>query len=198
MIEAVVFDVDGVLVQSGVFGQRLRRELGLQAADLDEFWRGPFGQCSLGLLDLKEAVEPFLERWGYRGSVDECLREWFEADSILNLDVLDEVARLRNRGVPCHVASTQERHRAAYLEGAMGFAARFDRLFFSCRLGMKKPQLEFFQRVASELGTSPAALLFIDDQPMNVEAARAAGWSAELYAFGDDIASLLARHRIGL
>jgi putative hydrolase of the HAD superfamily len=78
----------------------------------------------------------------------------------------------------------------------MGLAARFDRLFFSCHLGVKKPQLEFFERVASELGTSPAALLFIDDQQMNVDAARTAGWSAELYAFGDDIASLLARHRI--
>jgi hypothetical protein len=31
---------------------------------------------------------------------------------------------------------------------------------------------------------------------MNVDAARAAGWNAELYAFGDDIASLLARHQI--
>jgi putative hydrolase of the HAD superfamily len=196
MIEAVVFDVDGVLVRSGVFGQRLRRELALQAAELDEFWRGPFGQCSLGLLDLKEAMKPFLERWSYPGTVDDCLRDWFEADSILNADVLDEVERLRHRGVPCHVASTQECHRAAYLEGAMGLAARFDRLFFSCHLGVKKPQLEFFQRVASELGTSPAALLFIDDQQMNVDAARAAGWNAELYAFGDDIASLLARHQI--
>ena len=65
-----------------------------------------------------------------------------------------------------------------------------------CNGGVKKPQLEFFQRVESELGASPAALLFIDDQQMNVEAARAAGWSAELYAFGDDVASLLARHRI--
>jgi putative hydrolase of the HAD superfamily len=197
VIEAVVFDVDGVLVRSGEFGQRLRRELGLQSEELDEFWKGPFAKCSLGLADLKAEVEPFLERWGYRGGVESCLEEWFAADSTLNSAVLAEVERLRRRGVRCHVASTQERYRAAYLEGTMGFADRFDRLFFSCQLGVKKPQLEFFQRVASELGTPPAALLFIDDQQMNVDAARSAGWNAELYAFGDDISALLARHGVG-
>jgi len=78
----------------------------------------------------------------------------------------------------------------------MGLAARFDRLFFSCRLGVKKPQLEFYRRIASELGSPPAALLFIDDQQANVDAARTAGWSAERYAFGDDLPSLFARYEI--
>jgi putative hydrolase of the HAD superfamily len=196
VIEAVIFDVDGVLVRSGAFGLKLQRELELQPDELNEFWKGPFVQCSLGLSDLKEEIRPFLERWGYPGSVESCLQDWFLADSAVNAAVLDGVERLRRRGVPCHVASTQERHRAAYLEGPMGLAARFDRLFFSCHLGTKKPQPEFYGRVASELGTPPAALLLIDDQQINVEAARAAGWSAELYAFGDDLSSLLARHGI--
>jgi putative hydrolase of the HAD superfamily len=196
VIEAVIFDVDGVLVRSGAFGLKLQRELELPPDELNEFWKGPFVQCSLGLSDLKEVIRPFLERWGYRGTVESCLQDWFSADSAVNDDVLDGVERLRRRGVPCHVASTQERYRAAYLEGPMGLAARFDRLFFSCHLGAKKPQPEFYGRVASELGTPPAALLLIDDQQINVEAARAAGWSAELYAFGDDLSSLLARHGI--
>jgi putative hydrolase of the HAD superfamily len=150
----------------------------------------------LGLSDLKKEVEPFLERWRYPGNVESCLQDWFEADSTVNAEVLDEVGRLRRRGVPCHIASTQEQYRAAYLESTMGLAARFDRLFFSCRLGVKKPQLEFYRRIASELGSPPAALLFIDDQQANVDAARTAGWSAERYAFGDDLPSLFARYEI--
>jgi putative hydrolase of the HAD superfamily len=188
--------VDGVLVHSGAFGAQLLRELELERAVLDAFWRGPFVQCSLGLSDLKQEVELFLRESRYRGSVEDFLQAWFEADSGLNTKVLDEVRRLRSRGVPCHVASTQERYRAAYLEGPMGLAEQFDRLFFSCRLGVRKPALEFFRRVTRELGASPAELLFFDDQQANVDAARAAGWNAELYALGDDLPSLLARHGV--
>jgi putative hydrolase of the HAD superfamily len=195
MIEAVVFDVDGVLVRSGIFGAQLR-EHGLERAALDSFWRGPFVQCSLGLSDLKEELGPLLGESGYKGSVEDFLRAWFEADSALNAKAFDEVKRLRSRGVPCHVASNQERYRAAYLEGPMGLAEHFDSLFFSCRLGVKKPELEFFRQVTRELGAASGHLLFFDDQQANVEAARAAGWNAELYALGDDLPSLLAGHGV--
>lgn len=196
MIEAVLFDVDGVLVRGGVFGARLVRELEAGRAALDAFWRGPFVKCSLGHADLLQELRPLLGELGYRGSAQELLQAWLEADSALNTDVLAVVERLRSRGVPCHVASNQERYRAAYLEGLMGLAAQFDALYFSCRLGVRKPQLDFFRRVAGELGASPDELLLFDDQQGNVEAARAAGWNAEIYAMGDDLPTLLGRHGV--
>lgn len=196
MIEAVVFDVDGVLVESGVFGARLSRELEIERAAMDAFWRGPFVECSLGRADLRVELEPVLARWGYPGGVEACLKDWFEADSKLNLELLACVERLRQGGLACHVASTQERHRAAYLEGPMGLGSRFDRSFFSCHVGWRKPQPEFYRHVTAELGLPPAALLFLDDQQANVDAARAVGWNAERYAFGDDVAALLARHGV--
>lgn len=193
-IEAVVFDVDGVLVRGGAFGERLRSELGLPRSELDDFWRGPFTRCTLGQADLRKEIEPFLEKWGYRGTVEDCLRAWLEADSAVNAEALGQVERLRRRGIPCHVASNQEHQRADYLERTLGFAARFERSFFSCRLGVKKPHPDFFRCVAIELGVSPEALLLFDDQPSNIDAARAAGWRAERYCFGEDLSELLGRY----
>jgi len=198
MIEAVIFDVDGVLLRSGAFGELLLRDLGLQRAAVDQFWHGPFVQCALGLADLKHEVEPFLKEWGYPGTVEDCLQTWFQADSPINAEVFDLVERLRRQGMSCHLASTQERYRAAYLENSMGLAERFDRRFFSCHLGVKKPQPEFYRQVAAQLGLAPTALLFFDDQQVNVDAARSAGWHAELYTFGDDLRSVLVRHGIVL
>lgn len=197
MIKAVIFDVDGVLLHSGAFGARLAREYGFERAALDEFWRGPFARCTLGLADLKEELAAVLREARCRVTVEECLKQWFDADSGSNAAAFEAAAQLRDRGIPCHVGSTQERYRATYLEKRLGFSRHFDRLFFSCHMGVRKPQPEFYAQVTSALGAAPAELLFIDDQRANVEAARAFGWNAELYAFGDDLRALLSRHGLG-
>jgi putative hydrolase of the HAD superfamily len=193
VIRAAIFDIDGVLVKSGLFGKHLQ-SLGIDPAALQSFWHGPFAECSLGRADLKQALSPFIEQWGYPGSVDDCVNAWFEADSTLNHPLLDEIEQLRARGLPCHVASNQERHRATYLERVMGLASRFDRFFLSCHLGVKKPSAEFYRRITLELDAPPSSLLYIDDQQANVDAARAAGWHAELYTIGDALHPIASRH----
>jgi FMN phosphatase YigB (HAD superfamily) len=59
--------------------------------------------------------------------------------------------------------------------------ARFDHLFFSHRLGRRKPDPAAFTAVAGHLGASGEEIVFVDDGPANVAAARRAGWRA--YAF---------------
>jgi len=45
--------------------------------------------------------------------------------------------------------------------------------------GKIKPDSEAFEHAASALGCEPASILFLDDLPMNVHAAREAGLKAE-------------------
>ena len=54
----------------------------------------------------------------------------------------------------------------------------FDQHFPSHLVGKLKPDREVFVHVAQTLGCEPSAILFLDDQPLNVEAARAAGLRA--------------------
>lgn len=193
-IRSVVFDADGVLVRAGVFAEILRDRYGMSREDTAPFFQGPFIDCVLGRADLKEAMAPFLEKWGWPGTIDECLRTWFEADSALDHTALEVVDRLRRSGLRCFVASTQEAHRARYLEDELGLADRFDGLFFSCNLGTKKPERAFYDTVAAQIDTEPEAILFLDDHEPNIEGARAAGWNAELYSIGDVLTEPLARY----
>jgi putative hydrolase of the HAD superfamily len=66
-------------------------------------------------------------------------------------------------------------------------------LFFSCRLGCEKPDPAFYRKVQSHIGVEPGDILFLDDKPVNVEAARALGWNAEVYLFGDPVRWLVER-----
>lgn len=197
-VRAVVFDVDGVLVRAGVFGEILEAEHGLDRAATADFFQGPFKECVVGRADLKKELEPFLRAWRWPGSVDECLRIWFEADAALNGEVLDVAKTLRTNGLRCYIASTQELHRAAYLEDALGLGDLFDESFFSCRVGVSKPDAAFFHHVTDSIGIPPAETLLLDDHEPNVIGARSAGWRGELYTWGDDILSLISRHDISI
>ena len=194
MIQSIVFDVDGVLIRDGEFARILDERYGLSVERTAAFFNGPFQDCIVGRADLKESVAPFLVDWAWPGSVDDLLELWFDADSRTNDDVWELADELRGSGIPCFVASTQERHRAAYLEHLLGLGQRFDGLFFSCHIGSKKPDRAFFDHVASAIGAPPSGILFLDDRDSNVRGAQEAGWNAERYERGDDLRALVDKY----
>jgi glucose-1-phosphatase len=61
---------------------------------------------------------------------------------------------------------------------ALKLGALFDHHFPSHLTGKLKPDAEVFAHVAGALACEPSAILFLDDQPLNVEGARAAGLRA--------------------
>ena len=57
------------------------------------------------------------------------------------------------------------------------FARCFDRVFYSYEMGLRKPDPAIYATVDRELGiTSPAEVLFIDDNAANIASAAAYGW----------------------
>jgi putative hydrolase of the HAD superfamily len=73
----------------------------------------------------------------------------------------------------------------------MGFGSCFDGIFASAFLGVKKPDQAFYERDAEELGCDGPELLFWDDSPVNVAAARACQWHAEHYTSLADVTERL-------
>ena len=158
------------------------------------FFTGPFIRCIEGQADVLEVLPPFLASWGWSGSAADFVETWLSVENAPDEAVLGVVADIRRCGVPCFVASTQERRRARYLAVEMRFDQLFDGLFFSCDIGVGKPNEGFFKAVAHRLGRPGEELLFIDDAMVNVEAARAAGWLAELFRSADGLRSDVARY----
>ena len=81
-----------------------------------------------------------------------------------------------------------------FLAVEMRFDQLFDGLFFSCDVGVAKPDEAFFKAVAHRLGRSGKELLFIDDALTNVEGARAAGWLAEQFRTAEGLRVDVARY----
>lgn len=88
------------------------------------------------------------------------------------------VERLRRPGVPMYFLSNMPAPYADVLERRHTFVRAFDDGVFSGRVGLIKPEAAIFEMSARRFGADPAELIFLDDHPANVDAARAAGWNA--------------------
>ncbi len=79
------------------------------------------------------------------------------------------------------LSNTNEIHEAAFNEilykahGLPNIGVLFDKVYFSHRLGMRKPMKEIFRRVLDDNGLKPEETLFIDDSPQHVEGAKLLG-----------------------
>ncbi len=82
--------------------------------------------------------------------------------------------------------------------GMYPFLDRFRGITVSAHIGLIKPELAIYRHHETAFGLDPAAILFFDDSPANVEGARAAGWHAEQYTGADEMRADLARYGVAL
>lgn len=160
-----------------------------------EVWRPYGGDDMRGFVDaMWEAERPALEgrerlQDGVRrlvrerGLPEEAVDDLVSAWSMIELfpASFEMVADIRRAGVRCHLASNQQSFRRDVMLG-LGYADHFDELFFSCDLGVAKPDPGYFRAMLERLGHGPEGVVFIDDREDNVEAARSVGIDAHLHS----------------
>ena len=63
----------------------------------------------------------------------------------------------------------------------LNYRTHFTQEFYSCSLGVAKPDVAFFEHILYALNLPGNNVLFLDDRPENVEAAIRAGLAAAVY-----------------
>jgi putative hydrolase of the HAD superfamily len=177
-------DVDGVLVdgrpEDGRHWQTsIEEDLGFTSEALHEQFFAPYWEnIVLGRAGLMEHLTTALQKIAPHVSPAQFVSYWFERDSRLVSTFLAELSLLRSAGIRVYLATNQEHLRAAYLMEKLGLADHVDGIFYSARLGAKKPDEEFFAKVQAAVGLCGEEILLVDDSRQNVEAALKAGWQA--------------------
>jgi putative hydrolase of the HAD superfamily len=72
-----------------------------------------------------------------------------------------------------------------------GWDEMFDVVVISGEVGLRKPEPEIFELTCTRLGVPPASCVFVDDLPLNVEAAAELGMTAVLHRSYDETAARL-------
>jgi putative hydrolase of the HAD superfamily len=195
--DIVLFDLGGVLVR--LAGVRQMQELsGIDSEG--EIWRRwlscPWvrsferGRCSPG-----EFAAGVIRDWGLDVTADSFLerfRSWPEAVYDGALELVHEVA---GRGRVGCLSNTNELHWAD--QGSRwAFADLFEVAFLSYRLGMVKPDREIFDHVEAALEVAPGRILFLDDNAVNVDQARAVGWAGAVVSGADEARAALVEFAV--
>ncbi|WP_431779590.1 HAD family hydrolase [Microbacterium aurantiacum] len=174
--DAVVFDCDGVLVDSELLSmrmsQRLLRDVGWDA-DIDELM-ATFTGCSREFFDAEverrigRPLEP-----GWDAAYSGWLAEAFESELTAVPGIAPALERI---GLPVAVASNSGHDRIRMSLDLVGLLPRFDGRIASAEdVAAGKPEPDVYLRAADMLGVAPERCIAIDDSVFGVEAARRAG-----------------------
>lgn len=184
-VKAIIFDFDGVFVSAETFSARLKNEHGISRELLAPFFRGAFQKCLIGEADLKKEMALVFREWGWMGTLDELLRFWFVAEGFMDKRLINFVRRLKNKNIPCYLATNQEKYRTEYLKKDLGLDKIFNGIFSSAYLGCKKPEAIFYEKVFMSIGDKfslkTEEAVFVDDDVKNIEGAANFGFQTFLY-----------------
>jgi len=87
-------------------------------------------------------------------------------------------------------------HFTGYLEKEYGMAGNhtlFEKVYYSHKMGKRKPNADIFQQVLDENNLNPAETLFIDDSQPNISAAQQLGLHTYLLTAPETIQSFFAK-----
>jgi HAD superfamily hydrolase (TIGR01509 family) len=191
----VVFDCDGVLVDSEVIAirvdQRVLADLGWEL-ELDEIVERFVGKSEAHFVAAIEQQLDIRLADGWDRDYGRWYQEAFERD----LEAVDGIEEALDRlQLPHCVASSGSHEKMRRTLGKTGLLHRFQgRIFSATEVANGKPSPDLFLHAADRLNTAPELCAVVEDSAYGVQAARAAGMHVFAYAGGVTPASRLAGH----
>jgi putative hydrolase of the HAD superfamily len=193
-VGALILDFGGPLLRTPFELLRAtERRLGLPRLTFD--WRGPFDPDADPLWRrLQAGVIGEPEYWAVRAAefatvtgrsgVRAMMRELFHGreDEIIRSEAVTAVRSARMLGCRVGVLTNDLTlfHDDEWVAG-VHVLTEVDAVVDAARLGVRKPDLAAYRAVLDVLGVTAPEAVFVDDQPVNVDGARAAGISAVLF-----------------
>jgi 2-haloacid dehalogenase len=181
MIDAIIFDVAGVIVVWDKMAVVEPEESDLADFLNSELWETINYEVDRGMTraqaqDRAVQVDPRLgELFGlYADRWDRTVRGLIPGTT----ELIDE---LQGAGYPVFGLSNWAAWNFAVARRTASVIQRFEGLIVSGEVGLAKPGLAIYELAVERFGVNPATTVFIDDRPENLTGAEAAGFQTVLF-----------------
>lgn len=180
-IQAVIFDMDGTLIDSEPLWQRASYEYfkacGYPVTQ-EEIWH-------LSGVPVRGHAEYMLRHYGDKGLSVEALSAGFEARAVkmileqkpLIAGVPETLEALKKRGIKMAIASASPLYMLQEIVESCGIAQYFDYLSSAVGLPYNKPHPAVYLQAAEKLNVAPQDCLAVEDSITGMTAAKAAAMS---------------------
>ena len=181
--QLIIFDCDGVLVDSEPISNRILAEMLTEAGlpmSLEECYEHFMGRTMRDCLDI------LARRFRHRVATDfvDSVRRRTLDELAAEIEPVPGVAAVLERvTAPMCVASSGQLVKMRTTLGRTGLLPYFEgRLFSAAGMARGKPHPDIFLRAATAMGAEPDACAVVEDSPAGVEAGVAAGMTVFGYA----------------
>ena len=179
MIKAVLFDMDGILINTEKYLVKYRiqamKEAGYEMSQEDAcLFRSNASRFARVMA--KEMYGQEFDYDGIRGRRRELMREHIEKCGIEEKPYVKEtVNELRRRGYQTAVVTATEEKQALRSLDMVGFTGLFDRIISASMVENGKPCPDVYLYACEQIGRAPEECMAVEDSPNGVNAAYQAG-----------------------
>ena len=178
-MEAVIFDLDGLLADTEIISLKVYQEL-LRYFGIP-FTEETYSRDYSGHRE-EENVQRFLDTYDLPWNFDQTLDKVYELEAQilakgvnLKKGAKNLLTYLQKEGVPIALATSSVESRARMILDSNGILSLFDHLVFAKDVKRSKPYPDIFLKACSDLNVLPENCLVLEDSEAGIEAASRAG-----------------------
>jgi putative hydrolase of the HAD superfamily len=184
MIKAVIFDLNGIFIQSPKLSERFEKDFNISVptfipklSEIMDKVRQPNAGPAF------QYWKPVLMEWSINLSEKEFWDYWFKAETVSNA-MVTFAKELRSKGVKVFILSNNFKERADYYGHYPWIHDAVDKVYFSWQSGFVKPNPQAWLQILFENYLKPEECLYFDDQDKNLKSAESIGIKS--YMFTDE------------
>lgn len=186
----------GVLVQLGSF-EAMLGPTSLAPDEIAQAWilSDAVQEFERGRCDVESFASRIIDEMSLQGTPDQFVERLLQFPKGLFPGAAELVESVAKVVTTCVLSNTNELHWTRQLDrGAI--PPLCDRLYLSYELGMAKPHRPIYDYAINDLAMPANQILFLDDNQVNVDGARAAGMRSELVRGPEEAADALRSYRV--
>ncbi len=185
--KAVIFDLNGVFIQSEKLSNRFQEKYGVENKVFFSALKEIMGKVRL--LKVGNAFDywkPYLERWGVGLSEQEFFQFWFSGEKE-NIKMIELAKAIKGSGKKIFILSNNFRERTNFYNNSFHFLHEIpEKVYYSWQTGFLKSDSRAYRLVLDENNLTPNQVVFFDDSKENVEIARSVGIQGYIFSDVED------------